>query len=325
MNTKVDEANEQEIIEKATAAEMARIAGVTEPEVEPEPEATEEPEADAPEPEAEPKEPTVAEQFAEMRAENDKLKKALERTNGTYGSELQKLRSRLDATPAQPTTDVNALFNRLNVEDPAFAELIEEFPELTGGFVKAFRKALIGDSETPSTPAAISTTHKVTEQQEPERRTVQDVDPSIARMALDTLQTKHPDFLTLAEFESKELAPGMVSVKWKDPNFGEWIDTMPDDVRESILVGGSVAVPSAAQILRIADIMTEYKSTVKPAPTDQDEQEPITAIKPKPKVDLQRTLMPNSRQKAGKVALTDEEIIEQAMRRTMREEMNGMG
>jgi hypothetical protein len=143
-------------------------------------------------------------------------------------------------------------------------------------------------------------------------------------MALDTLQTKHPDFLELAHFSADELAPGMVSVKWKDKQFGDWLDTMPSDVKEAILIGGSVETPSASQILRISDIMTEYKQHIAGAgePATSEPEEVKREVKTKPKVDLNRTLMPTSRQ-TGKVALSDEEIIEQAKQREMKRVMNG--
>lgn len=323
----------QEIIDTAAQQEMARIAGVPEPE----PVAAtttaqnDEPNKEQPaEKEEQPpvEEPSLADQFNELRNENKQLRKLLDTTNGRLGQEVQFIKRRLDEAKAAPTApNLDDVFSRLNIEDPAFAELKAEFPELAGHFVTAFSKALTKKQEeqrasdgVKTTPAEKETQRQeaqVTEQQQPANN------PALDRMALDTLQTKHPDFLELAHFTADELAPGMLSVKWKDQSFGAWLDTMPSDVREAILIGGSVDTPSAEQILRISDIMTEYKAhQAKTTTKEPEEPEDKQEDKAKPKVDLKRTLLPTSRQ-SNKVAMTDEEIIEQAKANELKRIANG--
>lgn len=320
------------IIEEATQNELARIAGVPEPEKQPDAEVTaqkDEPKTEQPagEQNQEVQEPSLADQLSELRNENKQLRKLLDTTNGRLGQELQFIKRRLDQQPAAATPNLNEVFSRLNIDDPAFAELKTEFPELAGQFVTALNKALIRDEAAKQQQEAgvkLPTTEKETQQQDTRVTEQPEVNnPALDRMALDTLQTKHPDFLEVAHFSADQLAPGMVSVKWANQKFGEWLDTMPSDVKEAILIGGSVEQPSAAQILRISDIMTEYKAHQAKTNTTTDETaENKQESKPKPKVDLSRTLMPSSKQ-SNKVAMTDEEIIEAAKQAELKRVMNG--
>lgn len=318
------EAEAQEIIDSAAQQEMARIAGVPEPETTASAEPQLEVETQAEETQ-EVKEPSLAEQINEIRSENKQLRKLLDTTNGRLGQEVQFIKRRLDA-PSQTAPNLNEVFSRINIEDPAFSELMEEFPDLAGQFVTAFSKALTRQDveQKPAIESKPSDAGNETQWQETQLTELPTNNPALDRMALDTLQTKHPDFLELAHFSADELAPGMVSVKWKDKQFGDWLDTMPSDVREAILIGGSVETPSASQILRISDIMTEYKqhATDTSGDSTNEPEEIKREVKPRPKVDLRRTLMPEGRQ-TGKVSLTDEEIIEQAKQKEMRRILNG--
>ncbi len=263
------------------------------------------------------KEPSLEEQFSALRKQNEQLKKSLDRVHGTYGQELQFIKRRLEQQPAA-APNFNEVFSRLNIDDPAFAELKTEFPELAGQFVTALNKALVRDAaarqEQEGDGIDLPPTDKETQQQDTQTTERQTSDPAVYEIAMDTLQTKHPDFLELAHFSSEQLAPGMVSVKWDNPKFGAWLDTMPFDVKEAILVGGSAEHPTAAQILRISNIMTDYKAheAEQARTTTADTQQIKQETKPKPKVDLSKTLMPSSRQ-SNKVAMTDDEIIQAAM------------
>lgn len=318
----------QEIINEAAQNELARIAGVPEPENKPDDAAT----AQKDEPSAQPtgetqevQEPSLADRFAALEEQNKQLRKHIDTTYGRHGQEVQFLKRRLEAVQTATTPNLNDVFSRINIEDPAFAELKEEFPELAGQFVTALNKALIREDAVKQQPA-IEPKAQATEnetQQEAQVTEQPASDPAIYEIAMDTLQTKHPDFLELAHFSAEQLAPGMVSVKWSNPAFGAWLDTMPSDVKEAVLIGGSVEHPSAAQILRISNIMTEFKQHEAKADTTT-EAETVTKqeSKPKPKVDLNKTLMPSSRQ-SNKVALTDEEIIEAAKQAELKRVMNG--
>lgn len=303
------------IIEEAAQDEIARIAGVPEPEEQSDAQSARkgEPKDEAPvaDQDQEVQEPSLAEQIAELREQNKQLRKHVDTTYGRHGQEVQFIKRRLERQPASEAPNLNEVFNRLNIEDPAFAELKEEFPELAGQFVTALNKALTRDQAATQQPAK-ELEPPLAEEETQQRATQQPEsdNPALSTMALDSLKEKHPDFLELAHFSSDQIAPGMVSVKWANQRFGEWLDTMPSDVKEAILIGGSIEQPSAAQILRIRDIMTEFKQheAKTRAPTEEENKQ---ESKPKPKVELSRTLMPLSRQ-SNKAAMTTEEIVEAA-------------
>ena len=311
VNQEATEAEVQAAIQTAFEQETARIAGVPEPE----PKVEEAQVTESPTPKVEQsqevEEPSLADQLAEIRNENKQLRKLLDTTNGRFGQEVQFLKRRLDSASAQPSPNLNDTFSRLNIDDPAFADLKTEFPELGGLFVTALKKALIKEEAIKEQAAAevkATTTEREIQQEEPEAPLG---NAAVERMALESLQTKHPDFLEVAKFDAKEVAPGMMSVKWEDPKFGAWLDEMPNEYRESILVGGAVEKPTADQILRIADIMTEYKAQLNQESTESPAEEKTQESKPKPKVDLQKAILPTSRQ-SNKIALTVEEQIEEA-------------
>ncbi len=319
------EAETQAAIQTAFEQETARIAGVPEPEPKAEQAQEVEPEAPAVETE-EVKEPSLADQFAELRDENKQLRKLLDTTNGRYGQEIQHLKGRIERLPAQQSSpNFNDAFSRLNIDDPAFADLKSEFPELGGLFVTALQKALIRAEAAKEQKAEVTkvadTEKQVQKQEEAPAFGEPRGNAAVERMAVESLQTKHPDFLEIAKFDAKEVAPGMMSVKWGDPKFGEWLDAMPNEYRESVLVGGAVDRPSADQILRIADIMTEYKAQLETGDTEEPAEQ-TQEDKPKPKVDLKKTLMPSSRQ-SNKIALTVEEQIEAARDAELKRVMTG--
>lgn len=322
----VEEINE--IIEQSAQDELARIAGVPEPEKAPDatPAQKDEPQVEQTAGDTqEAKEPSLEDLVKELTENNKQLRKQLDTTNGKFGQEIQFIKRRLEQQPASATPNLSDVFSRINIDDPAFAELKTEFPELAGQFVTAFNKALIGDAATKQQQEAEvkpPATEKET-QQEAQVTEQPTSDPALYEIAMDTLQTKHPDFLELAHFSADQLAPGMVSVKWSNPKFGAWLDTMPNDVKEAVLIGGSVEQPSAAQILRISNIMTEFKKHEAEAGATTDEvKETKQEVKPKPKVDLNKALMPQSRQ-SSKVTMTDDEIIEAAKQAELKRVMTG--
>lgn len=312
VNQEQAEAERAAAIQAAFEEETARIAGVPEPEPKAADAQEAEPKAPAVEETQEVKEPSLAEQFAELRNENKQLRKLLDTTNGRFGQDMQHIKRRLERLPAQDASpNLNDVFSRLDIDDPAFADLKTEFPELGGLFVTALKKALVREEAIKEQAAAevkATTTEKEIQQEEPEAPLGS---AAVERMALESLQTKHPDFLEVAKFDAKEVAPGMMSVKWEDPKFGAWLDEMPNEYRESILVGGAVEKPTADQILRIADIMTEYKAQREQESNEAPAEVKTQESKPKPKVDLQKAILPTSRQ-SNKVALTVEEQIEEA-------------
>jgi hypothetical protein len=329
----VDSGKELEIINSAAAKEMARIAGAELPTLEPKPkpkpednpgQKAESKADDNPENEkVEQKTYSIEDQVKQLFDENQKLRRALDTTNGRYGSELQTLRSRLESINTNP--NINAIFEQINIDNPAFEELREEFPQLAESLVNGFRNALIGKAVKQQ---------EQQEQQEQNQKTVienapspqvekQEIikqDPSVNRLALERLNTNHPDFGEIGGYTTKVVAPGVVNIAWKNQEFGKWVESMPDEIREAIIVGGSTDNPTADQIFKINDILTEFKKT------NTKQEEPDLKVKEsRPKPDLSRSLLPDGRQQGKTISLTAEEIIEDAKKRTLKQVMEGTG
>lgn len=278
--------------------------------------------------------PTLEDRLAEMMQTNQHLHKKIDSVHGVYGNRFQQMQAKLDALTG--TSRLEKTIAQLSVDDPAFEGLHEEFPELGAKIINGIRNILLRQEQ--QAPPEQTMPNSDTQNQQNQSEAIpqgNDDSPTQRRLALDHLQNKHPDFSAVAGFRKIELAKGVAKVEWKDPEFGKWIEGMPDDIRETILSGGAEENPTSQTILNILDVMNQYDDHRKslainnPAKTDEapeNEGNPVTQntnLKTKPKPDLSRSLLPQGRTLQANAALTDEEIIENAKKAQMRRSMTG--
>lgn len=287
------ELTEDQIIEAATNKQIGIEAGVTfeEPVIgttDTTQETTEEQQ-----PDEEPA-PSIDDIIKELREDNARLRRTVDKTNGTYGNELQKLRMQLDTFSKSKQSQIK--LDGLNIDNPAFAKIKEDYPELGQAIVDGMRQALtVEDLQQEEQQEAI------TEVSEESKKTF---DPFNVELAMRELRKDHPDYENVARFSIKQIAPGLNKIEWKDKNFGEFVEALDDDDRNVVMHG-----ESPQEILRISEIISKYKqhSTKKEAPVVD------TTIKP----DLRKAVLPTGKAPAS-TALTEDEIIKAAMHREMK-------
>lgn len=185
----------------------------------------------------------------------DKLQRALDRTNGTYGSQLQKLQNQIETLTKQ-RQDVTDHAKPVTVElsDDDFDELRQEFPELADKTASGVRK-LIQRAMQNVVPASNQVSKEdVIDSIKPfldENR--QEIRKEIYR---EMLTDKHPDWNDIAGFNGSS---GVI--EWNNIAFGNWVSVQPVDVQEEIINGSNIS--------KLAKHISDYKDSIKPKPKQQ--------------------------------------------------------
>lgn len=291
---------DDEVIELYANAERKAIMDGTEPPVIEEKEA--EPQ-EATEVVEEVKPAATLENPNELKDRIFKLEKALDTTNGRYGQELHRLKTEL-AEVKQQRREV------LRTITPEQMKRVKELysDDLAEAIATDWNNAL-AYTEPPAAEEK-SYAKPVEAQEDPRIATMQE---SVDRMAEQTRQValrelnrEHPDWREIALFKPEEV-PGIGSViKWEDPNFGAWVGKQDAQTQD--------AVYNSTDIVQIAKILTAYKESGKVA-------EPAKKVDPQEK--LKKALLPTGKKVGTHEALTDEEIVEQAMRAERKRIMTG--
>ena len=297
MSVEQVEQTDDEVIELYANAERKAIMDGTEPPVIEEKEAETEPETEVVE---EVKPAATLENPNELKDRIFKLEKALDTTNGRYGQELHRLKTELAEVKQQRQQVISSItpaqLKRISVDYPEFAEA------LAGDLTEAFAPKEKEAEKSYAKPVEV--------QEDPRIATIQE---SVDRMAEQTRQVairelnrEHPDWREIALFKPEEV-PGIGSViKWEDPNFGAWVGKQDAQTQD--------AVYNSTDIGQIAKILTAYKESGKVA-------EPTKKVDPQEK--LKKALLPTGKKVGTHEALTDEEIVEQAMRAERKRIMTG--
>jgi len=173
------------------------------------------------------------EELKEHLALIPKLQKALDTTNGTYGSKIAELNKAIDSLKAAPVSgEVKAsgiTLDALKQEYPDIAELLAK--DLKGGN---------GDDVLKVVETKFA--------EERAQREAEAIEASRKRLA-----RVHPDFREIALYKVED---GIV--KFPDPKFGNWLANQPTDKYETVI--GSKDADD------LSDILTEYKKSLVPEP-----------------------------------------------------------
>ena len=313
MKVETVEATDEQVIELAKNQEMKSLMdGSSSPLIddpvpqEPVPEVKdEEPAAQDDDANKEPEkvEPTLEEQLKAAMDRVQKLERALDKTNGTYGNELNNLRRKVAEVESQRREAVKSItpaqLKRISEQYPELAEALAN--DLTDAF-----GATVEVKQQEQQPQA--------QQDDPRLNTIQESTEKLAeqvkQMALTELSRVHSDWQTVAAWKDEDI-PGVGKViRWSNPAFGEWVNKQDDDVRSIVFNGEDVSA--------IAQVITKFKEDIKPKEVTQ--QEPT---KPNINKKLERAVLPTGRRTGSHELLTEDEIIQQAMREELKRTMNG--
>ena len=315
MKTEIVEPTDEQVIELAKNQEMKSLMdGTSSPLVndqnpkEPEPEVKEDGEPavqdDDANKEPEKVEPTLEEKLQAALERVQKLERALDKTNGTYGNELNHLRRKVAEVESQRREAVKSItpaqLKRISEQYPELAEaLANDLTDAFGATIEVKQQ-----EQQPQAP-----------QDDPRLNTIQESTEKLAeqvkQIALTELSRVHEDWRTVARWWVEDV-PGVGKViQWANPKFAEWVNHQDDGVREAVFNGEDVSA--------IAQVITKFKNETKPA----QQQETTTQNKSGVNKKLEKAVLPTGRRTGSHELLSDEEIIQQAMREEQKRIMNG--
>ena len=315
MKTEIVEPTDEQVIELAKNQEMKSLVdGTSSPLVndpipkEPEPEVKkdEEPAAQDDDANKEPEkvETTLEEKLQAALERVQKLEKGLTTTNGTYGTQLEQLRRKVAEVESQRREAVKSItpaqLKRISEQYPELAEaLANDLTDAFGATVEVKQQ-----EQQPQAP-----------QDDPRLNTIQESTEKLAeqvkQIALTELSRVHEDWRTVARWWVEDV-PGVGKViQWANPKFAEWVNHQDDGVREAVFNGEDVSA--------IAQVITKFKNETKPA----QQQETTTQNKSGVNKKLEKAVLPTGRRTGSHELLSDEEIIQQAMREEQKRIMNG--
>ena len=315
MKTEIVEPTDEQVIELAKNQEMKSLMdGTSSPLVndqvpkDPEPEIKEDEEPAAQDDDAnkesEKVEPTLEERLQAALERVQKLERALDKTNGTYGNELNHLRRKVAEVESQRREAVKSItpaqLKRISEQYPELAEaLANDLTDAFGATVEVKQQ-----EQQPQAP-----------QDDPRLNTIQESTEKLAeqvkQIALTELSRVHEDWRTVARWWVEDV-PGVGKViQWANPKFAEWVNHQDDGVREAVFNGEDVSA--------IAQVITKFKNETKPA----QQQETTTQNKSGVNKKLEKAVLPTGRRTGSHELLSDEEIIQQAMREEQKRIMNG--
>lgn len=244
-------------------------------------------------------EPTVQELLQAQASEIDKLRRSLDKTNGTYGSELNHLKRKL----AEVESRKSEAFR--NITPSQLKRIGEQYPELAD--------ALAGDL-TDAFGIKDEPIDRVVEQPKHDPR-IDSLNESTGKladqvktMALAELARSHPDWKQIAGWDTESIQGVGDTINFHNPEFGLWVRKQDEDVRNIVFNGEDINA--------IADVISKFKQTIK---TTEDQSEIKQTINKK----LEKAVLPTGRRTGAHELLTEDEVIMNAMREEQKRIMNG--
>ena len=248
-------------------------------------------------------EPTAQEQLQAALDRIQKLERALDKTNGTYGNELSHLKRKVAEVESQRREAVKSI-------TPAQLKRIsEQYPELAEALANDLTDAFGATVETRQQESV-----KQEPQDDPRLNDIKDTTDKLAgqvkQMALNELSRVHNDWQSVARWWDEEI-PGVGKViRWANPRFAEWVDQQNDDVRQAVFNGEDVSA--------IAQVITKFKEDTKPQETKETQPSKQSINKR-----LEKAVLPTGKRTGAHELLSDDEVIAQAMREEQKRIMNG--
>lgn len=288
--------------EEAFQAEMKRLSGVdvekapAQEDVNEEAEETKDAEPEEPkeaeteeaeEPELKEEANDLAKQLEALRQQNEKLQKALDKTNGTYGSQLSNLQQQIQLLTQQRQEKAD------EVQKQVSAAKLEKLR--AGGFEELadLLESDLSNVSAVDMPDIDGLKSEFQKQIESERIAREE---ELQRRELRLLQREHPDYWDVAGFSVNQ--NGLV--QWNNAAFGNWVAGQDEDTQREIINGNDAYT--------LADHISAYKQTLTQQPQ-------------KKAVNLEKAIQPKGIP-SGRNTVLDEE--EQAFRDEMKRLMGNV-
>lgn len=311
MKVETVEQTEDEVIELAKNREMKSLMDGSEPPAinDPEPKPTEEAEDEKPndaQQENEVTEPTEKEQLQAALERIQKLERSLDKTNGTYGNELSRLKQQLAEVENKKREIVASI-------TPAhFKRIREQYSdELATALIEDLTEAF----SVPSTQQEDRLVTGIDPRLDAIAQSTEQLAGQMRQMARSELTRLHPDWNEVAAWKAENVDGIGNVIKWKSPAFGDWLDKQNEDIRSTVFASDDANA--------ISQVLTKYKTekNLQPQNPESNNQSPPdkTAIQKK----LEKTVLPTGRRTGAHELLTDDEVIMKAAQEEQRRIMNG--
>jgi len=244
-------------------------------------------------------EPTVQELLQAQAAEIDKLRRSLDKTNGTYGNELNHLKRKLAEVESRKSEAIR------NITPAQLKRIGEQYPELAD--------ALAGDL-TDAFGSRDEPLERVVEQPKHDPR-IDNLNESTGRlaeqvktMALAELSRVHPDWKQTAGWDTESIPGVGDTINFHNPEFGAWVKKQDEDVRNIVFNGEDINA--------IANVITKFKQSIKSPEIPSD-----TKLATNKK--LEKAVLPTGRRTGAHEILTEDEEIAKAAQEERKRIMNG--
>lgn len=229
----------------------------------------------------------LAKQLEALRQQNEKLQKALDKTNGTYGSQLSNLQQQIQLLTQQRQEKAD------EVQKQVSAAKLEKLR--AGGFEELadLLESDLSNVSAVDMPDIDGLKSEFQKQIESERIAREE---ELQRRELRLLQREHPDYWDVAGFSVNQ--NGLV--QWNNAAFGNWVAGQDEDTQREIINGNDAYT--------LADHISAYKKTLTQQPQ-------------KKAVNLEKAIQPKGIP-SGRNTVLDEE--EQAFRDEMKRLMGNV-
>lgn len=243
-------------------------------------------------------EPTIQEQIQAQAALIDKLQRALDRTNGTYGNELNHMKRKV----AELESQKREVFK--SITPAQLKRLTAAYPELAIDLAEDLNEAFSASKETQEDP--IIDQPKSDPRIDSLNESTGKLAEQVKQIALNELSRIHPDWHEVAHWDTEKI-PGVGDViKFDNPAFGEWVNKQDQDVKDVVFASEDIAA--------ISQVLTKFKSE-----SNKETTKPKPAINKK----LERAVLPTGRRTGSHELLSEDEIIAQAQLETQKQIMLG--
>lgn len=214
---------------------------------------------EAEEPELKEEANDLAKQLEALRQQNEKLQKALDKTNGTYGSQLSNLQQQIQLLTQQRQEKADEVQKQVSAAklEKLRAGGFEELADLLESDLSN-----VSAVDMPDIDGLKSEFQKLIESERGAR------EEELQRRELRLLQREHPDYWDVAGFSVNQ--NGLV--QWNNAAFGNWVAGQDEDTQKEIINGNDAYT--------LADHISAYKKTL----TQQPQKKAVNlekAIQPK--------------------------------------------
>lgn len=180
-----------------------------------------------------------------------KLRSALEKTNGTYGSRLaeqQKIIEELKARAEQPKQTQDAVkLNQVKLK-----RLREQYPELAEILAEDLSEE-VAPQQSNFDPSVIEATISSRLDEDRQARAAE-----MLQREARLLKREHPDFAEIARYTINE--NGLI--QWNNSAFGNWVAAQPKEVQDVVI--------NSSDAYAISDVLTVYMNSFKKKKTTND-------------------------------------------------------